>query len=272
MVRVIEIEPPLGGELDRKIQRRKDIIGKIAVRSNQQNPIKSWDLASNDDFQLELFRFFRNKGFFYERRDREWSHRSRELRSVGIQYGTNIKWQTQLIASFYWSKPRLGPAVAKKVADLFEGEVYETIRKTPSELVFQLFLLDEALWESRTDLAAKKAYIRRLKSYEYFSLFSLVVRALSEGGATWGDPGLTTRILDQWPDYYRKHYDNNWRRLTKAGIDHIVVAFKKESKRYSRQEGQELTYANYFKNQTYMARMLRVRLTGAIKRRARTAL
>jgi hypothetical protein len=78
MVRVIEIEPPRGDALDRKIQRRKEVIGKIAVRSNQQNPIKSWDLASNDDFQLELFRFFRNKGFFYERRDREWRQRSRE--------------------------------------------------------------------------------------------------------------------------------------------------------------------------------------------------
>src|SRR6266705_4069907 len=60
MVRVIEIEPPLGDALDTKIQRRKEVIGKIAVRSNQQNPIKSWDLASNDEYQLELFRFFRS--------------------------------------------------------------------------------------------------------------------------------------------------------------------------------------------------------------------
>src|SRR5439155_10613911 len=65
MVRVIEIDPPRGDALEEKIQRRKEVIGKIAVRSNQQNPIKSWDLASNDDFQLELFRFFRNRGFFY---------------------------------------------------------------------------------------------------------------------------------------------------------------------------------------------------------------
>jgi hypothetical protein len=149
MVRVIEIEPPLGDDLRRKIQHRKEIIGKIAVRSNQQNPIKSWDLASNDDFQLDLFRFFRNKGFFYERRDREWGQRSRELRNVGIAYGTSIKYQTQLIASFYWSKPRLGPAAAKKVADLFEGDLYEKIREAPAELVFQLFLLSEAIWECR---------------------------------------------------------------------------------------------------------------------------
>ncbi|MGD0910232.1 MAG: AIPR family protein, partial [Candidatus Acidiferrales bacterium] len=108
MVRLIQVEPPRGDGLEEKIQWRKEVIGKIAVRSNQQNPIKSWDLASNDDFQLELFRFFRNKGFFYERRDREWKQRSRGLKSVGIRYGSSIKWHTQLISSFFWSKPRRG--------------------------------------------------------------------------------------------------------------------------------------------------------------------
>ena len=271
MVRVIEIEPPRGDALDRKIQRRKEVIGKIAVRSNQQNPIKSWDLASNDDFQLELFRFFRNKGFFYERRDREWKQRSRELRSVGIKYGTSIKWHTQLISSFHWSKSRLGPAVAKKVADLFEGELYESIRETPPELSFQLYLLNVALWESRSGLSKDKVYIRNLKSYEYFTLFSLVVRTLTEVRAKWGDPELTSQLHGQWKDYYPNHY-NLWRKLTKACIDHILVAFKKESRGYSRREGQELTYANYFKNQSSVARILKAELPGEIKRCARAAL
>jgi hypothetical protein len=271
MVRVIEIEPPHGDGLERKIERRKEVIGKIAVRSNQQNPIKSWDLASNDDFQLELFRFFRNKGFFYERRNREWRQRSRELRSVGIKYGTSIKWLTQLIASFYWSKPRLGPAAAKNVADLFEGELYETIREAPAELAFQLYLLDVALWESRTRLAAEKVYIRSLKSYEYFALFSLVVRALTEIGAKWGSPELTEQLREQWVEYYPTHY-NHWRKLTKTCIDQILVAFKKESRGYSKREGEELTYANYFKNQGHVAGMLKAKLTGDIKRFARVAL
>jgi len=271
MVRVIEIEPPYGDALDRKITRRKQVINKIAVRSNQQNPIKSWDLASNDDFQLELFRFFRNKGFFYERRDREWTQRSRELRSVGIRYGTSIKWQTQLIASFHWSKPRLGAAVAKNVADLFEGELYESIRETSTELVFQIFLLDVALWESRSELAKDKVYVRNLKSYEYFALVSLVVRALTEIGAKWGDSDLTERLHGQWKEYYPTHF-NRWRSLTKLCIDHILRAFKKESSGYSKQEGEELTYANYFKNQGYVSRMLKVGLPGEVKRCARVAL
>ena len=271
MVRVIETEPPRGDALEEKIQQRKEVIGKIAVRSNQQNPIKSWDLASNDDFQLELFRFFRNKGFFYERRDREWRQRSRELRSVGIQYGASIKWHTQLISSFYWSKPRLGPAVAKNVADLFEGEIYDIIRETPAELAFQLYLLDEALWESRSELSKDKVYIRNLRSYEYFALFSLVVRALTEAGAKWAEPDLTTQLHGQWKEYYPKHF-NHWRKLTKACIDHIVAAFKKEARQYSRREGQELTYANYFKSQSSVARMLKVGLPMEIKRCAGVAL
>lgn len=271
MVRVIEIEPPKGEGLERKIERRKEVIGKIAVRSNQQNPIKSWDLASNDDFQLDLFRFFRNKGFFYERRNREWAQRSRELRSVGIKYGTSIKWLTQLISSFYWSKPRLGPAVAKNVGDLFEGELYEKIRETPAELAFQLHVLDVALWEARRSLAGDKVYIRSLKSYEYFALFSLVGHALSEVGARWGDPDLTAQLVGQWPEYYPTHF-NHWRKLTKVCIDQILVAFKKESRGYSRREGEDLTYANYFKNQGYMGRILKMKVTGETKRRARVAL
>ena len=271
MVRVIEIEPPRGDALDQKVQRRKEVIAKIAVRSNQQNPIKNWDLASNDDFQLELFRFFRNKGLFYERRDREWAQRSRELRSVGIKYGASIKWQTQLIASFYWSKPRLGPAVAKNVKELFQGELYDRIRETPPELAFQLYLLDEVLSESRSELSKNKVYIKNLKSYEYFALFSVVVRSLTEVGAKWGEPELSAQLHGQWEEYYPKYF-NLWRKLTKVCIDHIVVAFKKEAHQSSRRERRELTYANYFKSQSSVARMLKANLPGEIRRRALAAL
>src|SRR3989442_14001001 len=142
MVRIIEIEPHKGNSIDEKITRRKEVINKIAVRSNQQNPIKKWDLVSNDDFQLELYRFFRHKGYFYERRDREWNLRSRELRNVNIKDGCDVKWLTQLIARFHWSKPRLAPAFAKQnVADLFDGELHQAMQRPPPELPFQLYLL-----------------------------------------------------------------------------------------------------------------------------------
>jgi hypothetical protein len=157
--------------------------------------------------------------------------------------------------------------VAKGVADLFEGEVYEKIRGIHPELAFQLFLLNEPLQETRKKLASKKVYIRNLKSYAYFALFSLVVRALSEVGAKWGDAELTARLHGQWEDYYPKHY-NHWEKLTKACIDHILEAFARESKR----EGKELTYANYFKSQGALARMLSAPLGTNIKRLARVAL
>lgn len=165
----------------------------------------------------------------------------------------------------------MGPAAAKNVADLFEGEVYEKIRATRPELAFQLFLLNVPLQETRKKLASKKVYIRNLKSYAYFALFSLVVRILTEVGAKWGDAALTERLYGQWEDYYPKHY-NHWEKLTKACIDHILEAFARESRSYSKIEGAELTYANYFKNQGALARMLNAPLGTDIKRIARVAL
>nr|CCD32183.1 Conserved hypothetical protein [Methylocystis sp. SC2] len=263
MVRVIETEPPLGDNLDQKIQQRKEVIAKIAMRSNQQNPIKSWDLASNDDFQLDLFRFFRSKGLFYERRDREWTQRSRELRSVGVKFGISIKRQTQLIASFYSSKQKLGPAAAKRVKELFEGEAYDKIRETSPELVFQLFLADNMLQESQKFLASNKVYIRNMKTYAYFTLFGLVARAFTDCGAKWGNPKFTDNLQEQWNNY--QIAQNVWRGLTKACIDHILEGFKKESEGYSKREGEKLTYANYFKNQSYLDTLLDRKLTKEIR-------
>jgi hypothetical protein len=127
------------------------------------------------------------------------------------------------------------------------------------------------LWESRRELSRDKIYIHNLRSYEYFALFSLVVRALTEVGAKWGNPDLTAQLHGQWKEYYPNNF-NLWRKLTKGSIDHIVAAFKKEARQYSRREGQELTYANYFKSQSSVARMLKTRLPGEIKRSARVAL
>jgi hypothetical protein len=272
MVRVIEIERPQGDDLVRKTKRRKDIVGKIAVRTNQQNPIKSWDLASNGDFQLDLFRFFREKGFFYERRVGEWNQRSRELKSVGMKYGSSIRRHAQLIASFYGLKPNLGPAVARSnVAALFEGAAYDKIRATSPELAFQIFLLDVALTETRRHLAQEKAYIQKLKTFDYFALFSVAIRALSDVGAKWGDPSLTAQLSDQWKDYYPQHY-NQWHRFAKECVDRILVAFKKEAAIHMKKKGEQLTYANYFKNQSSMDRILKPKTALNLKRLARAAI
>jgi AIPR protein len=271
MVRVIEIEPPRGDSLDEKIQRRKDVINKIAVRSNSQNPIKSWDLASNDNFQLELFRFFRGKGFFYERRTREWRQRSRELKSMNMRYGGTIRRLAQLISSFHWSNPRLGPVVAKNVSELFEGATYDAVRQTSPELAFQIHLADVCLTECRHDLAAEKIYIKNLGSAAYFALFSLVVRALGELGASWGDPRMSEHLQREWPEWVPQHY-RRWRKLTKACIDHILATYKKDARSYLRKEKKALSYANYFKNQGYISRILKSRLSRNIRKHAHDVL
>lgn len=271
MVRVIEVEPPVGSDIERKIQRRKEVIDKIAVRSNRQNPIKSWDLASNDDFQLELFRFFRGKGLFYERRPREWRQRSRELKSVNMGYGSDIKFLTQLIASYHGSNPKLGPALAKKVAEMFEGAAYEKIRETKPDLAFQLHLIDNNIEECRRDLASHKVYVRKLKSYARFAVFALATKALKTEGAKMGDPSFTDLLREQWQEYYPTRF-NLWKAFTKACIDHMVKAFKKEGESYSTTEGEVLTYANYFKNQGQMTQLLNKPLSGDIKRSARAVL
>src|SRR6185437_14646581 len=104
---------------------------KISIRSNRQNPIKRWNLVSTDDFQHDLARFFRKKRLYYERRDREWSDRKTELKSLGISRGPDIKWLAQLVSSYHWDNKLLGPVPAKaRLGELFDGKPYQLVSKT----------------------------------------------------------------------------------------------------------------------------------------------
>lgn len=256
MVRIIEIPAPKGENLSQLILRRKSVINKIAVRSNQQNPIKKWDLVSNDDYQLDLYRFFRQKGLFYERRDREWSQRSRELKSVGICQGPNIKYLTQCIASYYWNKKGLGPATAKhSLGELFEEDAYETIRQTSPELAYQIYAVAASLNSSCADLAVDKKYISKLDGRVNLTLLALAAKSLHQAGAKWGRPEFTKLQDEQdqnWPAVRRA-----WRELTKECIDYVLRFYHKDSRIYLKTEGKDLTYINYFKNQSYISRILK---------------
>jgi hypothetical protein len=271
MVRVIEIEPPHGDALDEKIRIRKEVINKIAVRSNKQNPIKNWDLASNDDFQLEIFRFFRSKSLFYERRTREWSQRSRELKNMNISYGCSIKWLTQLIASYHSTRPRLGPVVAKNVGELFEGQAYEAIRRTSPETAFQIFLVDANLRYSCSELSKTRAFIASIGKAARFCLFALVVRVFQETGAKWGDPNLSELLYKEWP-HWPPGQLQRWRKLTKCALDQIVAAYRKDAKKHRKSGLGALTYANYFKNQGYVSAILKTKPAPDLRKHARAAL
>src|SRR5690606_24971505 len=114
-----------------------EVINKISIRSNLQNPITKWNLAANDDFQLELRRYFRQKNFFYETRKNEWDFRKTELKNIGVSKGPFMPKLTQLIASYYYDKKYLGPAIAKQsINDLFvEETAYKKIRNTDPAIV-----------------------------------------------------------------------------------------------------------------------------------------
>jgi hypothetical protein len=256
MVRIIKIPTPRGDDLSDKIEHRKDVIRKIAVRSNQQNPIKKWDLVSNDDFQLELFRFFRRKGCFYERREKEWKFRGRALRAVGIDNAIGIRKLTQFIASYYWSRKDLGPANAKgSVGELFEGNAYELICKATPELAYQLYLAGSNSEECLSTLGRSKQYIRYLKPYIGLSLFALSTKALKSAGADWGDVRLTQMLEEQWPNWYV--HEPAWRRLTKACIDCIHAHYESEAKAVYKAENYEPTYANFFKSPKSIDKILK---------------
>lgn len=255
MVRIIATPPTKGTDLPQQIRRRKEVISKIAVRSNQQNPIKKWDLVSNDDFQLELYRHFRRLGFFYERRNGEWQQRSSELKAVEIIKGPNIKHLTQLIASYYWNKKGLGPAVAKhSLGDLFEGTAYELVRQSPPELAYQIFLVGDCVDWSCRDLAVAKHYINQLSGRINLVLFALVSKSLQNAGASWGKSEFTDLLDSQWEKW--PNVRHQWRELTKACIDHVVKFYKKDAQTLYKAEGYRPTYINYFKNQAYVSGIL----------------
>jgi len=265
MLRIIEIPPLSGGDLPEKISKKKDIMNKIAIRSNQQNQIKLWNLVANDDFQLELYRFFRGQGFFYERREKEYKTRSRELRSVQIYQGPSLTSMCQLICCYKWHDKKLGPAVARNLAKLFDGATYDLIKATNPELAYQLFLLDEIIYKYWKLLDSKK-YISNLKNYPHQSLFSLIIKVTELSNIKWGNPDLTP-ILE---DYYNN--DSEYKNLlsfVKSCIDFIYEHYQKTKQTYLKKEKDVLSIANYFKSNLYMSSLLKQNINFPYKKYAK---
>src|ERR1700723_139853 len=251
MVRIIEVPPPSTEDLPSQIQRRKEIIHKISIRSNRQNPIKKWNLVANDDFQQELARAFRKRNFFYERRDKEWQYRKAELKSLGVRRGPNIRSLAQLISSFYFDKKPLGPANAKAaVGELFEGKAYDLIRVASPEICYQVFLLSEIVEDCFSELAETKRYIRNLRGHANLGLFSMIVRVLSTGGLKFGKK-TTSDLLEAESEKKFRLFTT----LTQLMILSAHETYRIELKRYIRQ-GRELTLNNFFKSYKSVNKLL----------------
>ena len=252
MVRIIEIPPSAASDVATQVQKRKEVIQKISVRSNLQNTIKKWNLVSNDDFQHGLARYFRKKKLFYERREKEWSYRRTELKSVGINRGPEIRHLTQLMASYYWKSGVLGPATAKvAVSNLFEEKPYEKIMQTSHELAYRIYLLGKIVDGCFWKLAERKKYISNFGGHINLTLFSVAVKALQSLGLDL-EKSKCDSFLEDEVNVPRGH----WVQLTKACVDHIRKFYNEEANAYRRSVGKGLTFNNYFKTQKYVIKIL----------------
>jgi AIPR protein len=250
MVRIIEIPPLSANDLSVQAAKRRGIIDKISIRSNRQNPIKKWNLVSNDDFQHDLARFFRKKRLFYERRSREWSYRRTDLKSLGISRGPDIKWLTQLISSCNWDKRQLGPVPAKaRLGELFDGKAYELIKTTKPETAYQLYLLGMIVNDCTVELARRKRYVEHFAWQAQFALFALSVKAFRTSGVEFGHSSVTDFLESAT-------VTNKWLAFCKHGIDHIRAAYTNERRKYRNRNREDLTLANYFKSQTSITKIL----------------
>lgn len=256
MVRVIEVPPLKPDEVSAQAQKRKDIIHKISTRSNRQNPIKKWNLVSNDDFQNSLARYFRAKKLFYERRQNEWNYRRTELKSVGVKRGPEIRWMGQLISSFNWDRKHVGPVKAHhQVGLLFEDDAYDIIKETSPELAYQIYrlstLVDSAFWA----LSEDKQYIANMYGHAWLTVFALVVKAFQTANAGWGENRFTSFLESEWEGW--NDHASDWKKLVLAAIEQLRTYYLKENVIHKRREGQPLPYNTYFKSQTSVSKVLK---------------
>jgi AIPR protein len=243
MVRIIEV-PSSHGEARPDREQKKEIVRNICLRSNQQNPIRRYDLVANDDFQQELSRYFRDKRVCYERRRGEWKHKAFQLKSVGIERGPDIPWMTQLISAFHYDRPGFGPGMAQaKLKELFEEDSYSLIRRTSPTLAYQLYLLAEIGKTTIKRLAKTQQYIANAKAYIKLTTFACLCKILRQNGVAFGK-----ERLNQAFERERAGDQQAWQRSIKDIIDHILGQFKRAAAAVSKNEGAELTLPNYFKN------------------------
>jgi hypothetical protein len=255
MLRIIEIPAFSHSDLPSQRKQKKKIIDKISLRSNQQNPIKLWNLVANDDYQLELFRYFRSKNLYYERREKEYVQRSRELKSIRINRGPSLKSMTQIIACFHWKNKKLGPTLARNLSKLFDTSIYDIIIDTKPELVYQLYLLNEIVINYFNSLAHAKKKYQKLRGYINQSLLSLICRVLEESRVRLGDNKVTLAL--------ERHNSENkdFIKLVTLAAKFIEGEYIRVSTQYRKKEGIALTIANFFKSTVYVSNLMDRRIS-----------
>src|SRR6266550_711153 len=268
MVRIIQIPAPHNAA---EVEKRREIIDKIAVRSNQQNPIKRWNLVSNDEYQLDLFRYFRRKNLFYERRVNEWKHRRTYLKNLGVQHGPEIRWLAQAIASFHPQTKGLGPAAAQSgVTKLFEDPAYSHLCQVPPMRAYQHYLVaynvDDVVWRMRQTNGRGT----QLLSYATWALVALVGKCLQKGGMIWGKEGLTT-LLEAQDEGWETKWHKGWLALVKRLFGSVRKEFR-SAQVVARGRGEDLTAANFFKSEKQVNALIAKFATNSEAKLAKRAL
>lgn len=268
MVRIIRIPPLTRNDLAIRREQRKDLIKKIALRTNLQNPIRKSDLVANDDFQLDVFRYFWKRKFFYECRRNEWKARSRELKSAGLKRGPDVDRLIQLMACYYPTDRRFGPAIAKGNRNkLFAPGAYEDLSKTSPSIAYQLYLLNLKVNECYKKLSRRKKYIKNLKGHSEFALFALVIATLKAAHVPWGNEKWT-RCLEASSE--SRNICARWEKLTKGCIDEIREYYLEEAAEFRANERKNLFPNNYFKNQSYVAKIFNSPIPASLVKLAET--
>jgi hypothetical protein len=253
MLRIIEIPPITNKDVASTVKKKKEIINKIAIRSNQQNPIKATNLIANDDYQMDLYRYFRRNNLFYERREKEWSCRSRYLKSVGISQGPSLTPLLQLISSYYWKNPGLGPVVAKSPNELCESGKYDQIRKCEPELVYQIYLFNSIISDCNKHLKKLK-YIAKYKNYASFTIFSLLVAGMQSAKVKFGVKDFTDTLNTFMEN---NDYLNIIEKSVQRAYRIVDSHFNNTAKAHRAKTGEVLSTNNFFRNQSFVDKILR---------------
>lgn len=267
MLRIIKVGKVGSDTLDEDTIRRKEIIHKISIRSNLQNPIKKWNLVANDDFQHSLKRYFRHKNLFYETRKDEWKSRKLELKSVGVYRGPFITKLSQLIASFHYNEKDLGPANAYgRLNELFEDKAYHKIQRTSENDVYKIYLLGKNVRES-ISLLSNSQYINEVRKSIFLCTVAIYSKLLIENLKMWEHEDIT-EILEG----YHLNWDiSEWKAISRGLIKHVFQFYEKANKEYKKEKGirSDMNMTNFFKNQTLLSSILSSKIPSSIIKKAK---
>jgi hypothetical protein len=251
MVKIVSIPALSQREWGEKVAGRKEIIKRIAVRTNRQNTIKLADLVANDDVQQQIALFFRRRGFYYERRQREWQVRKVDLQAAGIDRGPRLKNLMQISAAYLWDS--VGPAKARSsVQQLFGKDIYPHLTGASPNVLYCLWLVMLSLEESAARVSKKgSAQLKSISKYANYALLSLTAKTLVATRINL-EKGVNATTVEQ----SRRGRERIWDRLVKSQLTAISRAFR-AARKEDRKKGYEVTVANYFKNASHMKKLLK---------------